>query len=201
MKVSKEIFLELFDLFSSKGGDNYFGEEVTQYEHACQTAMLARKNEASVELQQAAFLHDIGHILPNNSSEGMMDSLGNINHEKLGAAWLKDRNFSELTIQVVVNHVDAKRYLCFTNQDYIHSLSDSSRVTLLLQGGAMTEGEAILFEQNPYFSEIIQIRKWDDLAKESHIIAPKLAFFIEELFPIQRPRFTYSTFEKNIFLE
>jgi 2-amino-1-hydroxyethylphosphonate dioxygenase (glycine-forming) len=201
MKVSKEIFTELFDLFSSKGEDNYFGEEVTQYEHACQSAMLARKNGASIEIQQAAFLHDIGHILPEHSSKDMIDNLGNINHEKLGAAWLKERGFSELTIQVVENHVDAKRYLCYKNPVYIHSLSDSSRVTLLLQGGPMTDEEAMIFEQNQYFSEIIQIRKWDDLAKESHMIVPKLEFFIEELFLIQRPRFIHSSFENKIFLE
>jgi 2-amino-1-hydroxyethylphosphonate dioxygenase (glycine-forming) len=201
MKVSKEIFLELFDLYKSKGGENYFGEEVSQYEHACQTALLARKNGASIELQQAAFLHDIGHILPYQSHHEIEDNLGNINHEKLGAAWLKDRNFSELAIQVVENHVDAKRYLCNINPIYIHSLSDSSRVTLLLQGGPLTEEEAMLFEQNPFFSEIIQIRKWDDLAKESQMLVPKLEFFLEELFPIQRPRFMHSSFENNIFLE
>jgi 2-amino-1-hydroxyethylphosphonate dioxygenase (glycine-forming) len=200
MNIACELYFEIEKLFETKGKENYFGEEVSQYEHACQTAMLAKNAGATIELQRAAFLHDIGHILPSESVNFIFDKYGNLNHEKSGASWLASRGFSEMMIQVVKNHVDAKRYLCYKKPNYFHHLSDSSRVTLLLQGGAMLEAEALLFEQNMYFDEIIQVRQWDDLAKDTEIIVPKLEIFLKELFALNIHEEQFQ-FETNIFLE
>ena len=51
------------DLYLKFGDSDYIGEEVTQLEHAIQTAMLAEKDNMDTNMILAAFLHDIGHLL------------------------------------------------------------------------------------------------------------------------------------------
>ena len=53
----------LFTLFREKGDGAYFGEAVTETEHALQSAHLAEKSGAAPELIAAALLHDVGHLL------------------------------------------------------------------------------------------------------------------------------------------
>ena len=53
-------------LFAQSGQDAYYGEPVTQLEHALQCAHLAEQHGADDETVAAAFLHDIGHLLPPN---------------------------------------------------------------------------------------------------------------------------------------
>ena len=50
-------------LLADGGATAYFGEPVTQLEHALQTAALAEQASASEALVVAALLHDIGHLL------------------------------------------------------------------------------------------------------------------------------------------
>ena len=51
------------ELFANGGENLYFGEAVTQREHALQAAHLAERHGASDALVVAALLHDIGHLL------------------------------------------------------------------------------------------------------------------------------------------
>ena len=53
----------VLQLFTEQGSGLYFGEEVTETEHALQSAALAEQSGAAKELVAAALLHDIGHLL------------------------------------------------------------------------------------------------------------------------------------------
>ena len=53
----------IFTLFERRGHAAYFGEPVSQLEHALQTAHQADQKGAPDYLIVAALLHDIGHLL------------------------------------------------------------------------------------------------------------------------------------------
>jgi 2-amino-1-hydroxyethylphosphonate dioxygenase (glycine-forming) len=163
-KVQK-ILSEINKLFLEHGSSNYFGENVSQFEHSAQTLMLAIKSQASLEIQVAAFLHDIGHLLDLKNEKKKMKNLGRLDHELAAALWLTERGFSEKIQIVIKNHVAAKRYLCFRSDTYFNSLSDASKETMKFQGGLMNNEEADVFEKSIYFEESIKLRIWDDLAK------------------------------------
>lgn len=178
METSEKVLKEIESLFLKGGNEQYFGEKVTQFEHAAQAAMLAKKSGASVEVQIAAFLHDIGHLLEDEQAD-QMNGYGRKDHEEAAAEWLRNSGFSERIILLTENHVNAKRYLCFSNPDYYMALSEASKVTLEFQGGRMTLEEAVIFENNPYFRDIINLRLWDDEAKVVGKETPDLQYFLQ----------------------
>ena len=94
-RMPDQTISQLWMLFDQQGNDPYFGEPVTQLEHALQCAGLAERAGADNETVIAAFLHDIGHLLPVESATGYMDGYGTIDHERLGADYLRQRGFSE----------------------------------------------------------------------------------------------------------
>ena len=165
-------------LFAQSGDDAYFGEPVTQLEHALQTAKLAEDAGADRDTVLAAFLHDIGHLLPVEAGAGYMDGYGTVDHERLGADFLRERGFSEKMAQLIENHVNAKRYLVSQNPDYLARLSEASLQTLGFQGGPMTPDEATRFEQHPYFTEILQLRYWDEQAKIPGLPTRDMAYYL-----------------------
>lgn len=169
---------EIRQLFRSQGDDQYYGEEVSQLEHAAQGADLALKGGFDKEVQVAAFLHDIGHLMPTDMEEELMDLYGRKDHEEVAAQWLREHGFPEKVCVLVANHVNAKRYLTYKNPKYFAGLSDASRKTLEFQGGPMQAEEATQFEQNPYFDLIIQMRRWDEAAKVTNLPKPDLEKYL-----------------------
>jgi len=165
-------------LFAESGDDAYYGEPVTQLAHALQAAQLAEKAGADDETVVAAFLHDIGHLLPVESAEGYMDGYGTVDHERLGADFLRQRGFPEKVAQLIEHHVNAKRYLVYKNPDYFARLSEASLITLEFQGGPMAIEEAKEFEQNPYFRDILQVRGWDEQAKIPDLPTPDMEYYL-----------------------
>lgn len=156
---------EIFELYEKHGGEDYIGEPVSQLEHMSQAAQLAMDSGADDEVVLAAFFHDIGHIcIPKNESNDMA-GFGIMKHEKVGADFLREKGFPEKVAALVESHVVAKRYLTFKYPEYYASLSEASKKTLELQGGKMTETEALAFESNPLFHIMILLRKWDEQAK------------------------------------
>jgi len=170
---------QIIQLFESKGDSMYGGEAVTQLEHALQTAYLAKIENAKDSLIAASLLHDIGHLLhdlPEMASEEGIDDV----HEDLAANFL-NRYFNDDVIEPVKLHVQAKRYLCATEEGYYDHLSQPSKTSLEFQGGIMNSEEVERFITNPYFRDAIALRKWDDLAKDPEFITPDLSDFISSL--------------------
>jgi predicted HD phosphohydrolase len=75
-------------------------------------------------------------------------------------------------------HVDAKRYLCATDDAYNDGLSAASVRSLRLQGGPFRAAEAEEFIARPYAREAVRIRRWDDLAKDPERQTPPLDHYM-----------------------
>jgi phosphonate degradation associated HDIG domain protein len=175
----------IFTLFREKGNGAYFGEAVTETEHALQCARLAEQAGASAELIAAALLHDVGHLLhglPEDVAEHGIDG----QHEEGGAAWLHGY-FGAGVVDPVRLHVAAKRYLCAVEPDYHAGLSEASLRSLRLQGGQMTTEEVHRFEQEPWFRSALAIRRWDDEAKVSGLSVPGLDHYRRYLEAVLQP--------------
>jgi phosphonate degradation associated HDIG domain protein len=165
----------IIQLFHEKGGSLYGGEEVTQLQHALQTAQLARKSGASSFLITAALLHDIGHLLHDLSEDAPDKGLDDY-HENLAVNYLRNY-FSDSVIEPIRLHVEAKRYLCATDKNYKITLSAASLQSLALQGGPLNAAEMESFEKSNYFKDAVELRKWDDLAKDIHMQTPPIEEF------------------------
>lgn len=166
---AQKIADDIIELYKNFGSNEYAGEKVTQLEHMVQAAALARQGGYDDEMILAAFLHDIGHICATAYAGNTMNGFGIINHEKIGAQFLRNRGFSERIARLVENHVSAKRYLTFKFPEYYLGLSDASKKTLEYQGGIMNPDEAAVFENDPLCEDFIEMRRWDELAKEEQL--------------------------------
>jgi len=168
-RTPEKIADELFALYEQYGDEDYIGEPVSQLEHMAQAAALAQAEGYEEEVILAAFFHDIGHLCAAGADVGSMDGMGNVDHEKLGADYLRNLGFSQRLATLVQSHVTAKRYLTFKHPDYYDKLSPASRVTLSFQGGVMTAEEAVEFEADPDAQLMIRFRYWDDEAKLQNV--------------------------------
>lgn len=154
---------EILQLLERRGHESYFGEPVSQLEHALQCAHLAVQEGASKELIAAALLHDVGHLL-HDEGEAAADQGIDAVHENLGESWLS-QYFGPGVTRPVAMHVAAKRYLCAVDKSYFAGLSPASLKSLQLQGGAMSAQEVADFEANEFAGDAVRLRRWDDLAK------------------------------------
>ena len=165
----------IVEIFAAKGSAAYFGEPVSQLEHALQAAYHAESEGAPAWLVTAALVHDIGHLL-HDLPEHVADLGIDARHEDVGHAWLAQYFGPEVTAPVRL-HVDAKRYLCATDPEYLSHLSPASVASLQLQGGAFTKEQARAFEQRPFAREAVRLRRWDDLAKIPGMPVPGLEHY------------------------
>jgi phosphonate degradation associated HDIG domain protein len=159
---------EILALFRDRGRGAYFGEAVTETEHALQCAHLAESAGAGSELIAAALLHDVGHLL-HGLGEDIAEQGRDGRHEEGGAAWLA-RHFGPAVVDPVRLHVAAKRYLCAVEPAYHAGLSPASRLSLSLQGGPLTPDDVRRFEQEPWSRAAVALRRWDDAAKVPGLI-------------------------------
>ena len=165
---------EILLLYQRFGNEDYIGEPVSQIEHMCQCAQLAEEGGFDDEVILAAFFHDIGHLLEHVMPSDQMDGFGVVDHEKLGAEYLRQKGFSEKVAKLVTSHVAAKRFLTYKYPEYYEQLSVASKRTLEFQGGVMTREQAEEFENDELHPLYIQLRKWDEQAKLEHIPLPSL---------------------------
>jgi putative nucleotidyltransferase with HDIG domain len=139
----------------------YYGEEITQLEHALQCYDLAMEADADAQTRVAAFLHDIGHLSSDNSE----NEFGLPEHDAEGAGLLEAWGFPPAVTEAVRMHVQAKRYLVAMNPEYVWSLSEASVHTLDQQGGPFNAEECLAFQAIPFYEEAIRLRLWDDHGK------------------------------------
>lgn len=163
----EQAIAEVFGLYEQHGAADYIGEPVSQIEHMSQAAQLAMAEGFDDEVVLAAFFHDIGHLCGQGGEN--MGGYGVVSHERLGADYLRRAGFSERMAKLVEYHVQAKRYLTFSQPDYCARLSEASRRTLGYQGGVMTAEEARAFEQDPLCEVSLRLRDWDEQAKQMHV--------------------------------
>ncbi len=176
-KQIESVLDQVFEPYLKHGANDYIGEPVSQIEHMSQCAELARRQGHDDEVILAAFFHDLGHICANYGETDNMGGYGRISHEKVGADFLRTRGFSEKIAILVERHVDTKRYLCSRSSAYYNKLSPASKRTLIFQGGPMPAAEAAAFESDPLHSLYIEVRAWDELAKQKNQPVPDLDIY------------------------
>ncbi|MBC7779355.1 MAG: phytanoyl-CoA dioxygenase family protein [Proteobacteria bacterium] len=176
----------LLDWMAQAGASNY-DESVTQWQHALQSASLAAARGNPPSLVAAALLHDVGHLLADEHDANGDFLERDLEHEALGARWL-ERSFVAAVTEPVRFHVPAKRYLCAVDPSYHDTLSESSKRSLRVQGGAMNAREIAAFEANPYHRAAVELRRIDDLAKVSGRPTPDAARYRHLLVEQWRPR-------------
>lgn len=166
-------------------GPHRYDEEVSQLDHALQTAAHARAEGAPDALVAAALLHDVGHLLDladraagpahpgepvaaSPRSEALVEVLDDqdLRHEARGARWLAGLFPPSVTGPIAL-HVAAKRYRCGTDPAYHGSLSSGSAASLVRQGGPMSAAEAARFERHPAHRDAVRLRSWDDTGKDT----------------------------------
>lgn len=164
------------ELFNLKG-DLQYGENVSQRQHALQCGLLASEAGASPSLVLAAVLHDVGHMLHQDAATALAQGHDDV-HEALGAKTLA-RWFPASVTEPIRLHVQAKRYLCAREPSYWTNLSDLSKQTLTMQGGPMQPSEMKVFESLEHAPAAVQLRRWDDAAKEADQRTPDLQAFLK----------------------
>lgn len=162
---------EVLALYERWGSDHY-DEDLSQLDHAQQTAACAVAAGASNELITAALLHDVGHLLDldarsaasSSSMSSPSSDTGVPPHEDIGARYLSGIFPPSVTGPIAL-HVRAKRYLCAVEPAYASGLSMGSRASLVVQGGSLTPDEVTAFARNPAADAAIALRRWDDTGK------------------------------------
>lgn len=153
---------ELTDLFTRLGALHY-GEDVTQLEHALQTAHHAKLDGAPPELVVAALLHDVGHMM-QKAGEDAADRGIDTRHEHISAGYLA-RAFGPDVTEPVRLHVAAKRYRVAVDPGYLERLSQASLQSLALQGGPMDAAEIDAFLAEPSVDAALRLRGYDEAGK------------------------------------
>lgn len=168
-------------LLKQAGNADYIGESISQLEHGLQAALAAESTGHTNDVIVAALLHDVGHFCPGSEQAEQMNGFGVLNHEHLGAEWLRSLGFPDRVCRLVASHVAAKRYLCYKHPAYYQKLSPASKETLLHQGGPMQATEATVFEADPLFSLYLKLRAWDEAAKLPTDNSHRLPHFIQKI--------------------
>ena len=173
--ASIEQVMELYERF----GSDHYDEELSQLDHALQTAALATAAGASEQLVAAALLHDVGHLLDlagGHCIGGAVEGRGDLAHEAVGARYLAGL-FPPSSTGPIALHVRAKRYRCALDPTYHDALSDGSRRSLVRQGGPMSAAEVRVFERNPASRGAVALRGWDDGGKVESLEVVPLAHY------------------------
>jgi phosphonate degradation associated HDIG domain protein len=174
---------QILTVLQEQGTARYGQESVSQLQHALQCATLATQAGTSAELVAAALLHDFGHLV-HDLGEDAADRGIDDRHEYRALGFLKPL-FGEAVTEPIRLHVDAKRYLCATDQAYWESLSPASQQSLELQGGIYSPAEAQAFIQQPFAEDAVKLRCWDDRAKVPDLPTPALGDFRDSLLQAQ----------------
>ncbi|MCV2367516.1 HD domain-containing protein [Roseateles oligotrophus] len=175
-------------LFERRGATIYTGrrleprESVSALEHALQCAQLAEWAYADNTLVAAALLHDLGELIDGPAKA----SLNREEHELRALTMLASGGFGPEVLEPIRLHVQAKRYLVSTDERYAVGLSAASQHSLGLQGGRMNAEERMLFLAQAQSSRALQLRRWDDLAKQPGKRTPPLAYYLNLLDDVLR---------------
>ncbi len=173
-RLMHPIVKQITDLFEAEGNQTY-GEDITQTEHAVQCAELAVRAGESDALVTAALLHDIGHLLATTDL-----AYGNYKHDAVGAGFLAEY-FSPAVTEPIRLHAQAKRYLCSVEKGYLEGLSAASLDSLHHQGGLMSPEECDAFLAETYVESAIKLRRWDDEGKIQELSMQPFRHYLPQL--------------------
>jgi predicted HD phosphohydrolase len=96
---------------------------------------------------------------------------------KFSAPRIYLRILGEAVTKPIRMHVEAKRYLCAIDPEYLKLLSPASIWSLELQGGPFAASKRDEFIKRPFAAEGSKLRRWDESAKIDGLQTPNLAHF------------------------
>lgn len=175
--MTPPVMAQIEDLLLTKGPRRYGLENVSQLQHALQSALIAEQQQEAPAFIAAALLHDIGHMthaLGENPAVSGIDD----RHEEHGYDFLA-RHFGPDVTEPVRLHVAAKRYLCATDPTYYSRLAPDSVLSLKLQGGPMSPQEAADFQSLPHAHAAVRLRRIDEAAKVQDLATPPVSHFMQ----------------------
>lgn len=176
--MTEDTVEEIVTACRSMVGLPYDGEPVDQLEHALQCAALAREQHGDdPEFVVACLLHDIARA---PAVAGVPYDGPREHHGEAGARWLTPRVGARVA-WLAEQHVPAKRYLVATDPAYRARLSEVSKLTLIAQGGAMSDEETREFESKPDWRQALELRLIDDLGKVPGLQVPDIDSYRTEL--------------------
>lgn len=169
----------IFAYMEEKGASNY-DDQVTQLEHALQTAALAKAAGGTFAQVTSALLHDMGHLLvcEHNAENDFLED--DLEHEVVGAKYLEPFFPPDVTVPIEL-HVPSKRYLCTVDAEYYNGLSTASKRSFEVQGGKMSDSEREEFEKTPHLDFAVQLRRWDDGGKVGGLAVPDLEAYRQDV--------------------
>ncbi len=177
--IKTKSFEQIIEILQTRGSKQYGQEAISQLEHALQCASIAASHHASPELITACLLHDFGHLICDLGEDPKPPEIDD-RHEYSALPFLS-LLFNSGVTEPIRLHVAAKRYLCTINSEYWLKLSPASQNSLNLQGGIFSLEEATTFINHPYAQDAIQLRLWDDQAKQVNYPTPPLEDVIPTL--------------------
>ena len=145
---------------------------LTILDHGLQcAALLAASDPRDRELQVAGLFHDVGHVLAPGSAAA---------HAAVGASAVAPV-FGDRVADLVAGHVAAKRYLVTVDESYRGTLSGGSRLTLAVQGEAMSASAVAAFAGSTHFEATVRLRRADEAAKDPEARVPPLEAWLPTL--------------------
>ena len=159
-------------------GHQLYDDLVSQLDHALQCAALARDAGADDALIAASLLHDIGHLIELDRSDGQIGDLGVDRRHEATAVRVLAGLFPPTVTAPIALHVEAKRYLCAVDPAYHSLLSDGSVRSLATQGGPMEPAEVARFEALPAHRAACDLRRWDDEGKVEQLTVAPFASYV-----------------------
>ena len=172
----------LFSYLEANGGACY-DENVSQFQHALQTAALAKSSEATSAQVVSALLHDLGHWLLNEKEQDENFLKQDLDHETVAARYLEPFFPPEVTVPIGL-HVPAKRYLCTVEDEYYGALSNASKRSFEVQGGKLNDEQRAEFEETSHLEFTLQLRQWDDQGKQAGLQVPGLENYREDVLKV-----------------
>lgn len=163
---------ELEQILMSLDGIVDGAEPVDELSHALQCGHLSQIAGASRELVAAALFHDVGR------SPLIACAYPNTPHEIVASTWLHPRLGAHVA-WLAGAHVAAKMYLIETECGYANNLSEESRKSAAHQGSTSPN----MFLEHAWWPEALQLRRWDDAAKDPDATLPSP----RELLQVVRP--------------
>jgi predicted HD phosphohydrolase len=151
------------------------GEEpVDELTHSLQCAGHAGAADAAPYLVAAALLHDVAH------SPLLASEYTGVPHDVAAAAWLLPR-FGERVAWLAGAHVAAKIYLIEHEPGYRDRLSSESVKSAIVQSGTAR----VDFVGHRWGAEALQLRRFDDLAKDPLAERPDPEALLEIIRPLR----------------
>jgi predicted HD phosphohydrolase len=127
-------------------------------------------------LVTACLLHDLGHLL---NEQGETPTLRGIDdtHQYFALPFL--RGLLPDAVLMRSSCTSTPSATCARPSGYYARLSEDSKRSLALQGGAFDAEQAAGFIDQPGARDAVLLRQWDDLAKQPHLATPPLAHFLD----------------------